>query len=635
MDTEGLVLTRETERVMTAINQGKDFLLSGGAGSGKTYSLVEVIMTILQSEESSRIACITYTNAAAREINSRINDDRLAVSTIHDFLWDNIKTYQHNMKSVLYNLIQSEEECYKSFALPSGVGAEMSVFDELENGIQYKEFKHLAKGIISHDELLIVAHKMYELYPKLCNITNCKYQYIFVDEYQDTFDVVIKILLECLKKTKKKSIVGLFGDSMQAIYAGGVGNINDYLVSNGGRVEEVKKVQNRRNPKKVIDLANKLRMDRIVQEPSDDDNAPNMEGNQVKEGTVKFVYSGNSDIEQVREYLNWDLTNTKELNLTHNLISQKGGFNDLYEIYNGDKILGYVKRVNKNVKGNVDDYFDKTFGEVIELMKNGKTGKELEKVLPTNEMKAYIDSHKVEHSFALNCSYKEMCSIHIDSDQLIDDSKDNPDDISKPNSKRDNLVKHLNKIQDTISLYSNGLIFDFIKRTDLKITSISDKIKLKSIIDSFVQTGEKSIGDMIDEADSNGICIIDDKLRDFINTKSYVYERVRKIPYSQFQNLYNYLEGNTPFSTQHKTKGTEVDNVLIILDNGGWKSYNFESLFTGEGRDTVINRTKKLFYVCCTRAKENLAVFYRNPSERILVKAAEWFGKNNVISLDA
>ncbi len=110
MDTERLVLTRETELVMTAISQGKDFLLSGGAGSGKTYSLVEVIKTILQSETNSKIACITYTNAAAREINARINDGRLVVSTIHDFLWDNIKIYQYNLKKVLCSLIQSEEE---------------------------------------------------------------------------------------------------------------------------------------------------------------------------------------------------------------------------------------------------------------------------------------------------------------------------------------------------------------------------------------------------------------------------------------------------------------------------------------------------------------------------------------------
>ena len=637
MDTEGLNITEEAKLVVSAINKGKNFLLSGVAGSGKTYSLVEVINTILQNETESNIACITYTNAAAREINGRISDERLVVSTIHDFLWDNIKTYQHNMKEVLLQLIQSEEECYRSFNFPDGVNAEITLFDDLENGIQYKEFRRLAKGIISHDELLVLAHKMYELYPKLCNITKDKYQYILVDEYQDTSEVVVKILLECFEKSTRKTIIGFFGDSMQAIYAGGVGDISYYLSKNGGLVEEVSKVQNRRNPSKVIQLANILRTDSLVQEPSRDSGAPNMLDGIVKEGTAIFMYSSDPDVDKVRSYLNWDLTKTKELNLTHNLISQKGGFADLYEIYNGDQILKYVNRVNKVFKeSNInDDYSEKTFGEVVELLKVGKTGSELNKLLPTNGMNNYIAGHDVEYRFALNCNYHEIASIYVDSAQLIDDMKDNPDDLSKPNSKRDNLIKHLNKIQDTIRLYRDGLIYDFLKVIDYKITSIADKIQLKSVIDSLIQTGEKSIGEIIDEANSTGICVIDDKLDEFITKKGYIYERVKKVPFRQFQNLYDYLEGNTPFSTQHKTKGTEIDNVLVILDNGNWNQYNFESLFTGEGSESVINRTKKLFYVCCTRAKENLTVFYNSPPETVLSKAREWFGEENMVSLDA
>ena len=104
----------------------------------------------------------------------------------------------------------------------------------------------------------------------------------------------------------------------------------------------------------------------------------------------------------------------------------------------------------------------------------------------------------------------------------------------------------------------------------------------------------------------------------------------------QVQELYKYLEGLTPFSTQHKTKGTEFDNVLVILDNGKWNNYNFEKLFTAAGDEisnTVVKRTFKIFYVCCTRAKENLAVFYHKPSIAVLTKAKEWFGEENIIEI--
>ena len=89
----------------------------------------------------------------------------------------------------------------------------------------------------------------------------------------------------------------------------------------------------------------------------------------------------------------------------------------------------------------------------------------------------------------------------------------------------------------------------------------------------------------------------------------------------EFQELYQYLEGSTPFSTQHKTKGAEFNNVLVILDNGDWNKYNFEYLFTDSGTDSVRERTQKIFYVCCTRARENLAVYYHDPAPIVILKA--------------
>ena len=44
-----------------------------------------------------------------------------------------------------------------------------------------------------------------------------------------------------------------------------------------------------------------------------------------------------------------------------------------------------------------------------------------------------------------------------------------------------------------------------------------------------------------------------------------------------------------------------------------------------------MSRTEKIFYVCCTRAKEQLAVFYHKPTTAVIDKAKEWFGKENII----
>lgn len=138
---------------------------------------------------------------------------------------------------------------------------------------------------------------------------------------------------------------------MQSIYDDGIGNINEYKGDEKGKVREVKKTQNRRNPQKVIALANRLRTDGIVQVPSNDISAPNMIDGKVKEGEIIFIHSTNEDISRVEQFLtekySWnfsDTKRTKELNLTHNLIAGKAGFRTLMDIYDKDPIMG-LKRI--------------------------------------------------------------------------------------------------------------------------------------------------------------------------------------------------------------------------------------------------------------------------------------------------
>ena len=76
---------------------------------------------------------------------------------------------------------------------------------------------------------------------------------------------------------------------MQSIYPEGIGSLKDYVGNELDKVKEIKKVQNRRNPQLVIDLANKLRTDGLQQEPSTDHNAPNMLDGSVKQGKILFL----------------------------------------------------------------------------------------------------------------------------------------------------------------------------------------------------------------------------------------------------------------------------------------------------------------------------------------------------------
>ncbi len=627
----------ELHQIMEHIRNGNSFLLSGGAGSGKTYTLVQVIKQVIEENPTAKIACMTYTNAAVKEIDERVNNKNLSVSTIHDFLWNNIKHFQKELKLSLIDLANDEDA--NRIKIDDTNPIPEDFFDFLENGIQYKEYLRIKEGIISHDELLILANLMFKKYPKLCDILKDKFKFIFIDEYQDTQKNVIEILLEHLKQSKKKNIIGFFGDAMQSIYDNGIGDLDEYKGDEQEKVKEIKKEQNRRNPQFVINLSNKLRTDGIIQKPSDDKDAPNMNNGKVKEGNIKFIYSTSETLDEVKNHLDWDFDDvkqTKELNLTHNLIAGKAGFRNLMDIYDKDKILDYRNRIKNYIKNNniEEDFSDKTFGEVIEFLQNGKTGKELKKINPTKGMQTFIDNNTELFIEAKFYNFHELLKIYLDKDQLLDDKKQDVDDEKKKGSKRDDLIKHLFKIQNNISLYKNKQFNEFLRVTEYRVDSIEKKRELKNIIETLIDVKNETIEDVINIADEKGVCKIDDRLKKFQTEKNYIYNRVKNVEFKEFQKLYDYLEGYTPFSTQHKTKGTEFNNVLVVLDSANWNDYNFENLFLGNGKDSVLSRTQKIFYVCCTRTKENLAVYYNNPNEKVIAKAKEWFGEENVVDLE-
>lgn len=624
-----LVLEPEVQEILEHVDNGNNFLLSGGAGSGKTYSLVQCIRQVLSEHLNCTIACMTYTNAAVAEIRSRVSDQRLQVGTIHEFLWDLIRPYKAELMDVLIRSLESED--------PGSIINPDEDFDPCVlrgKEVQYKEYTLVREGIISHDELLIIAHKMFSSYSKLCDIAKDRYKFIFIDEYQDTSAAVIEIFLEHFQQGVKKNIVGFFGDAMQSIYDDGVGNLDKYVEKKS--VYEVKKEQNRRNPRLVFELANRLRTDGLEQVASLDKNAPNMRNGVVIDGEIKFIYTeGPEDnLQQVKDSLGWDFNHSKEnkeLNLTHNLIAPKAGFAELMLIYDGDKVFQYRDRIKKFIKDRKvsTDFTGLTFQQVISNLIDTFPGQKAN-LMPTPGMQLFIDLNRDLYERALAEPYETFKRIYLSKDALIDDKKENPDGSSRSGSKRDALIRHLFKIQRIVNLYENKQYNEFLKRTEFKIRSIDDKRKLKNIIDELRGVSSSTIGTVIEMADKLGICRKDDKLSIFIARNSYVYDRVIKVAFSEFTKLYQYLEGHTAFSTQHKIKGAEFDNVLVVLDNGNWSKYNFNYLFEEAGNLSVLERTKKLFYVCSTRSKKSLVVYYRNPSKKALATASRWFGDASV-----
>jgi DNA helicase-2/ATP-dependent DNA helicase PcrA len=83
-----------------------------------------------------------------------------------------------------------------------------------------------------------------------------------------------------------------------------------------------------------------------------------------------------------------------------------------------------------------------------------------------------------------------------------------------------------------------------------------------------------------------------------------------------------YILEESPFATHHGVKGAQFERVLVVLDDeeASYNQYSYgkylgytplsdtDEANIAEGKESVLDRTRRLFYVCCSRAVKDLAV---------------------------
>lgn len=401
---------------------------------------------------------------------------------------------------------------------------------------------------------------------------------------------------------------------------------------------KIQKVQNRRNPQKIIDLANKFRNDGMKQELSDDLKAPNMENGIGIQGTVKFIYGSGidylDDFRNSKLYIELEFDNpikTKELRLTHKLNSKMAGFSKLFELYNSDLIVNLIKKINEEIKRKKIDTCGKTFEDLVEEFKIVvKKGGNL--ILDEINSKPELQSSYEEIK---NYSFQEVINkSKVNKDSLLSYKFNGLSGKYEAGTDRDRILKRLDLVYELFNLYKTGKHNDFLRITKFKITSQEDKNTLARVMTE-ISNDEITIEKVIEIVEKNGIILKDDLFDKFIKNQGYyLWSRLKRLLFQEYVNSIAYLREYVSVITQHKVKGSEYENVLVLLDNGKWNQYNFNFLFTRESTNVnVQNRTKKLFYVAITRAMKNLIIYMPSNDIQIIEQAKEYFEESDIIDV--
>ncbi|SDX58903.1 UvrD-helicase domain-containing protein [Eubacterium barkeri] len=216
------------------------FLVNAPAGSGKTTYIENSIVNLLAQYPNRRILSITYTNRAKDELNTRIDSKNVTIDTIHSFLSKFVGLYL-SKPEVIDLYIQVFENKIKS-QIDNGEKDSKNVryidkfgkldFETIKNNVHkifYNEqaYSSYYYGGLSHDDILFFCRKMFEKFAMLKKRLSNKYAYIFIDEYQDTSADVLYIFYQSVLNTS--SNLYLLGDKMQEIYNNYDGSFNSIL----------------------------------------------------------------------------------------------------------------------------------------------------------------------------------------------------------------------------------------------------------------------------------------------------------------------------------------------------------------------------------------------------------------------
>ncbi|WP_102272829.1 DNA helicase PcrA [Cytobacillus massiliigabonensis] len=309
-------------------------LIMAGAGSGKTRVLTHRIAYLMVEKGVNpyNILAITFTNKAAREMRERIQRmmggaaDEIWISTFHSMcvriLRRDIDRLGFNrnftildstdQQSVIKSILKDKNLDPKKFDPRAILGSISSAKNELttpeefaktagdyfQNVISdvYTEYqKRLRRNhALDFDDLIMTTIQLFQRVPEVLEYYQRKFQYIHVDEYQDTNRAQYMLVKFLAARFKNLCVVG---DSDQSIYRWRGADIANILSfeKDYSNAQVILLEQNYRSTKRILQAANEV-IGRNMNRKPKNLWTENMEGNKIfyyradsEQGEAQFV----------------------------------------------------------------------------------------------------------------------------------------------------------------------------------------------------------------------------------------------------------------------------------------------------------------------------------------------------------
>ncbi len=625
---------------LTAVPR-RSFFLFAGAGSGKTRTLVEVLRRLTGVEphdaggrlarslraRGQSIRIITYTRNAVEIIKGRLGDNDLtAVSTIHSFSWELIQGFDQDIREVLSTKtsesIATLEEKALSRALAAGDARDLAELEaRLIRLTDTRVFTYSPdadrqdKGSLTHADVLYAAAELLQVRPRLRTALAARHPIILIDESQDTMKAMVDALMVVEAGSSHAATLGLLGDHRQRIYMDGHKDLPSAIPDAWARPTLH---MNHRSQKRIVLLINTIWASKPEGRTQPNTGFAQHSRTEKDAGHVR-IFVGDSALatdEKVRHEARcadvmaeatgepaWRNPSGgyKVLALEHKLAARRGGFPNVYNavaLIDPDAAAPQGSGENKGPVA-----IRVLFDEVLDLSSCMRAAGGIDDFAVIGVLNRYGRLAAIPAEAAARTALLQQYQQGIDR-------------VAKA------ITTAGSTIRDVLEpIVANGLF----ELDDRLVAAFRDPRPRPA--DPKARQPEE---------------LEDRRRRGWCDLWSARWEEVPKYR--------AYLLGTASVATHQIVKGSEFENVMVVMDDAdaGGSTFSYDKVFgvvplsardldniTAE-KETGVDRTLRLLYVTCSRARESLALvlWSKDPARaHAKIREGKWFEEDEILPM--